>query len=81
MDRANSGGHRVEEQDQGAVEGKEASSGEMGLGKGRGVRHGQGGARQGVQQRLTMARDMGEGEPWLLLSMFNHTSDYPFIVS
>ena len=24
---------------------------------------------------------MGEGEPWLLLAMFGHTSYYPFIVS
>jgi hypothetical protein len=23
---------------------------------------------------------MGEGEPWLLLAMFGHTSYYPFIV-
>ena len=26
------------------------------------------------RQRLSMARDMGEGEPWLLLAMFGHTS-------
>ena len=33
MDRASGGGHRVEEKDQGAVDGKGASSGEMGLEK------------------------------------------------
>ena len=27
-----------------------------------------------------MARDMGEGEPWLLLAMFGHTSYYPLLL-
>ena len=74
MDRTSSGGHRVEEEDQGAVEGKGTSSGETGVGWWRGARQGQGGQRQGVRQRLNKASDMGEGEPWLLLAMFGHTS-------
>ena len=41
---------------------------------GSGARQGQGGQRQGVRQRLNKASDMGEGEPWLLLAMFGHTS-------
>ena len=74
MNRANSGGHRVEERGQGTMEGEGASSGETGMEQELGARQGQGGARQGVQQRLSMAGDMGEGEPWLLLAMFGHTS-------
>ena len=27
-----------------------------------------------------MARDMGEGEPWLLLAMSGHTSIYPLLI-
>ena len=74
MDRTSSGGHRVEKEEQGAVEGKGTSSGETGVGWWRGARQGQGGQRQGVRQRLSKASDMGEGEPWLLLAMFGHTS-------
>ena len=46
MGRTNSGGHRVEERGQGAVEGEGASSGETGLEQRLGAR--EGGARQGV---------------------------------
>ena len=74
MDGTNSGGHRVEEVDQGTVESKGASSGETEVEWGRGARQGHGGQRQGVCQRLNKARDMGEGEPWLLFAMFDHTS-------
>ena len=61
--RTQSGGRRS----RGAVEGEGASSSETGMDEG----HGE---RQGVWQRLRMASDMGEGEPWLLLAMFGHTS-------
>ena len=74
MDRTSSGGHRVEKKEQGVVEGKGTSSGETGVGCVWGARQGHGGQRQGVRQRLNKARDMGEGEPWLLLAMFGHTS-------
>ena len=47
-DRANSGGHRVEERGQGTVEDKGTSSGETGVEQELGARQGQGGARQGV---------------------------------
>ena len=70
MDKASSGGHRVEERGQGTMEGEGTSSGETGVEQELGARQGQGGARQGVRQRLSMARDMGEGEPWLPLAMF-----------
>ena len=56
------------------VAGEGASSGETGVEQELGARQGQGGTRQGVRQRLSMARDMGEGEPWLLLAMFGRTS-------
>ena len=32
------------------------------------------GERQGVRERLIKAGGVGEGEPWLLLAMFGHTS-------
>ena len=48
MDGTSSGGHRVEEEDQGAVESKGTSSGETEVEWGRGARQGQGGQRQGV---------------------------------
>ena len=56
MDRTNSGGHKVAEGGKGAMEGKGASSSEMGMDEG-------GRARQGVRQRLRKAGEMGEGEP------------------
>ena len=54
MDRTDSGGHRVEEERQGAVESEGASNNEKGLEQGHG-------ARQGVRQSLRRASDMGEG--------------------
>ena len=63
----------MEEKGQGTMEGEVTSSGETGMGQELGARQGQDGSRQGVRQRLNRARDMGEGEPWLLLAMFGHT--------
>ena len=76
MAGANSGRHRVEEGSKGAVEGEGASNSEMGMDEGHGK-------RRGVRQGLKKARDMGEGEPWSLLTMFGHTSIIllPFINS
>jgi hypothetical protein len=72
MDRTGSGGHNVEKRGQGTVEGEGASSSEAGVEQGLGARGG--GARQGVRSRLSKAGDLGEGEHWLPLAMFGHTS-------
>ena len=50
-----------------AVEGDGASNSEKWMEEGYG-------ARQGVRERLIKAGGVGEGEPWLLLAMFGHTS-------
>ena len=57
----------MEGRGQGAVEGDGASSNEKWMEDGYG-------ARQGVRERLTKGGGVREGEPWLLLAMFGHTS-------
>ena len=66
MNETTSGGYRLEEEDKGAVRGDGESCNEEKLGE----VHGEG---QGACQGLNKARELGEGEPWLLLAMVGHT--------
>ena len=62
---ANNGGHKVEEGSQGAVEREGASSNETGMDVERDKVYDKG---------WGWPEKMREGEPWLLIAMFGHTS-------
>ena len=74
MDRTSSGGHRVEEKDQGEVEGKGTSSGETGGGVGKWSKT----RTRWTETRCTTEVEQGQRHgrrgALVLLAMFGHTS-------